>query len=206
MRNLSIKIYISIYCKNCLKQKAKLWRLSNVDKIKKANRSLSVKISKEKWLLNNKEKRKNYEKKYYLNNILKFKKNSKTLKYKDSKRIYKKNRRHNDPIFKLRDSISNTILKALKKRKSNKVGKSILNYLEYTIQDLKTHLENQFDDKMFWHNHGIYWHIDHIIPQSNLPYISIEDDNFKKCWSLKNLRPLEAKLNMSDGGSRIRHK
>jgi len=59
---------------------------------------------------------------------------------------------------------------------------------------------------MNWDNHGKYWHIDHIMPQSILPYISMEDDNFKKCWALDNLRPLEAIQNMKDGDSRIRHK
>ena len=50
------------------------------------------------------------------------------------------------------------------------------------------------------------WHIDHIIPQSLLPYSSMEDDNFKKCWALSNLRPLSAKQNLLDGANRIRHK
>ena len=72
--------------------------------------------------------------------------------------------------------------------------------------ELKIHLEKQFDSHMNWGNHGIYWHIDHIIPQSVLPYISMDDENFKICWALDNLRPLEAKQNMSDGATRIRHK
>ena len=27
----------------------------------------------------------------------------------------------------------------------------------------------------------------------------MEDDNFKKCWALENLRPLSAKQNIVDG-------
>ena len=34
------------------------------------------------------------------------------------------------------------------------------------------------------------WNIDHIIPQSTLPYTSMDDEIFKKCWALENLRPL----------------
>lgn len=63
---------------------------------------------------------------------------------------------------------------------------------------------------MNWNNHGVYrsstwndqdpstwtWQIDHIIPQSKLPYDSMEHFNFKKCWDLTNLRPLSAKLNV----------
>ena len=78
--------------------------------------------------------------------------------------------------------------------------------LEHNIIQLRQHIERQFDDNMNWDNYGIYWHIDHIIPQSCLPYTSMEEDNFKKCWALNNLRPLEAKENMTDGSTRIRHK
>lgn len=34
------------------------------------------------------------------------------------------------------------------------------------------------------------WEIYHIIPQSNLPYQTMTDDNFQKCWALDNLNPL----------------
>jgi hypothetical protein len=70
---------------------------------------------------------------------------------------------------------------------------------------------------MNWNNYGIYytnlwndndpstwvWNIDHIIPQSKLPYTSMEDDNFKKCWALDNLRPYSAKQNIIDGNKRF---
>jgi len=49
------------------------------------------------------------------------------------------------------------------------------------------------------------WQIDHIIPQSTFAYSSMEDEAFKKCWSLDNLRPLSAKQNYLDGVRRVRH-
>ena len=205
MRDSSIKIYLSIYCKECVKLNMKLLRRRNPEISKNDNNGLKAQRRKAKWLEDNLDKRKEYEKQYYLDNIDQFKKNSQAPKCKESKRIYKKNRRHTDPIFKLRENVSNAIFKALKKGKSNKAGKSILQYLGYTIQDLKIYLENQFDDKMSWNNHGIYWHIDHIIPQSDLPYISMEDDNFKKCWALENLRPYSSKQNFFDGVQKTRH-
>ena len=58
---------------------------------------------------------------------------------------------------------------------------------------------------MSWDNWGPYvkdnktWQIDHIIPQSKLVYTSMEDDNFKKCWALENLRPLESIENIKKG-------
>lgn len=95
----------------------------------------------------------------------------------------------------------------MKKGKSNKAGQSILKFINYTIEELKVHIEKKFfDEKMNWENYGTYWHLDHIIPQSDLPYTSMEDENFKLCWSLSNLRSLEAKQNIIEGAKRIRHK
>jgi len=201
-----IKSYYSIYCKECSNLKIKLWRQKHPEKTKIYNKSLSAKLSKEKWLIKNKEKRRIYQQLYYKNNINKHKEISKTEKFKNYKKNYKNNKKKTDPVFRMRHNISNAILKALKKGKSNKAGQSILKYLGFNLQDLKNHLEKQFNAQMSWDNYGIYWHIDHIMPQSNFPYISMEDENFKKCWNLNNLRPLEAKQNMIDGAQRTRHK
>ena len=127
------------------------------------------------------------------------------LKNKESQNCKYRNRFLNDIPFKLRKNVSRTISRALKKENGIKLA-SIKKYLQYSISELKKHLEFQFDDNMKWENYGNYWHIDHIIPQSLLPYSSMEEENFKKCWSLNNLRPLEAKQNMLDGSTRIRHK
>lgn len=121
---------------------------------------------------------------------------------------YIKNRKLIDPTFKIRLFIFNKIHSKLKN-----VSGSILQYLPYSIQELKQYLEKQFEPWMNWSNHGVYrknkwndsdqstwtWQIDHIIPQSKLPYVSMEDDNFKKCWALENLRPYSAKQNIIDG-------
>ena len=55
----------------------------------------------------------------------------------------------------------------------------------YSLEKLKEHLEKQFDENMTWDNYGDYWVIDKIIPLKS--YQSNEE--FKKFWSLKNLRP-----------------
>jgi hypothetical protein len=128
---------------------------------------------------------------------------------------YKKDRMESDVSFKLRKTISNSILS-----KINKDGKSIIKYLDYSIDQLKQHLENQFEPWMSWENHGKYdpktwndsdsttwtWQIDHIIPHSLFKYISMEDRSFKDCWALNNLRPLSSKINHSDGVKRTRHR
>ena len=127
------------------------------------------------------------------------------LKNKSRENHKYRNRIATDVVFRMRKNVSRAINHALKKMNAKK-NTSIMLHLNYSMLELKQHIEKQFDDKMNWDNYGIYWHIDHIIPQSCLPYTSMTDDNFKKCWELDNLRPLEAKLNMSDGSTRIRHK
>lgn len=58
---------------------------------------------------------------------------------------------------------------------------------------------------MTWDNYGRYnsnkqtWQIDHIIPQSLLPYDSFSHPNFQKCWALENIRPLETVANIKKG-------
>ncbi len=134
--------------------------------------------------------------------------------YKNNKNYYRLKRKiirakeNDNPIFKLRSRVSTTICKALKKQNGSKNGRSIMDYLPYSIEELKKHIEKQFKESgnewMTWENHGAYifggkkvWHIDHIIPQSLLPFDSMEHPNFLKCWSLENLRPLEASKNIS---------
>lgn len=134
----------------------------------------------------------------------------------NAKRKAKQKRK--DPHFFLKTSISYSIWKALKKNNSSKHTRS-LKSLNYTLQELKFHLESLFESWMSWNNYGSYtkstwddnnpftwtWNIDHIIPQSDLPYSSMEDDNFKTCWSLSNLRPYSSKQNLLDGINKIRH-
>lgn len=193
------------YCLDCNKLIIKQWRINHPQKTKLHNNGNKSKIRKQKWLNDNLDKRRQYQQKYYLDNLHKFKARNQTTLSKRTKKQYKKNKR-NDPVFRMRHNISNAILKALKHGKSRKAGQSILKYLRYTINDLKNHLQNQFDNQMSWNNYGTFWHIDHIIPQSDLPYTSMNDVNFYKCWSLSNLRPLNAIQNMRDGITRIRHK
>ena len=131
---------------------------------------------------------------------------------KEEKSKNRKQRWLNDVNFRLRKLISSTIGNALKSFKCNKNNRSITNFLPYSISELIFHIENLFEPWMNWQNHGKIdlktwndddqstwkWNIDHIIPQYHLPYTSMEDDNFKKCWALSNLRPLSAKQNIID--------
>lgn len=128
-------------------------------------------------------------------------------KTKQYHKKYTSKRRKNDPVYRLRVDIPTIIRRAIKKKY---YGDSIWNYLPYTPLQLKESLEKKFDDKMNWDNHGIYWHIDHIIPQASFHYDSETHPDFIKCWSLDNLRPFPAIDNMKKSsifnGKRIMNK
>ena len=66
----------------------------------------------------------------------------------------------------------------------------------YTLGGLMAHLESLFDEKMTFGNYGSYWHIDHIKPKSLFTYKAPEDPEFKQCWALSNLQPLEKIANL----------
>lgn len=114
---------------------------------------------------------------------------------KERRQEYEINRLKNNEIIRLQKRVSRTIASMLRKMGFSKNAQSCLKYLPYTIEELRNYLQEKFDPWMSWKNYGDYWNIDHIIPQSKLPYSSMADENFKKCWDLSNLQPLPATLN-----------
>jgi len=179
-------------------------------------------LTQQKQYRNNNPKVKNeYNKQYYTNNKETLQSKNRQRNRNNRNKINKhiKNRMENDPIFHMRKNISKSINKIIKRNGGFKNNQSIIKHLPYSIQELKDHLEALFEPWMTWSNYGTYnsriwddndpttwtWQLDHIIPQSNLPYTSMTDDNFKKCWALSNLRPLSAKQNVIDGASKARH-
>lgn len=170
------------------------------------------------WRLDNKEKISSYKKKYYKNKheeiLAKGRKRYSLNKEKESKRKKeynsrqevkdKKNEKRRNLLklnskYKIELNISSAIRDDLKGRGSSKSFKKWEFCVGYSIDDLKNHLEGLFTQEMTWENHGSYWHIDHIRPKSWFNYSSSEDEEFKKCWSLKNLQPLEAYKNIQKG-------
>lgn len=105
------------------------------------------------------------------------------------------NIRKSTPKGKLNACISTAICNSL--QRGTKARQHWETLVGYTIDDLKKHLEKQFDSNMNWENYGSYWHIDHKIPMSIFNFETPADIDFIRCWSLKNLQPLEAKKNIS---------
>jgi hypothetical protein len=133
----------------------------------------------DKWYEQNKENRKEYHKKWRIENV---------DKWRQIKRDYEKNRKSNDPLYKLISNFRTAIYQVLKENNVKKNG-HYFDILKYTPQQLIEHLEKQFSDEMTWDNYGL-WHVDHKHPISLYNIEKIGDDEFLKCWSLDNLQPM----------------
>jgi hypothetical protein len=88
----------------------------------------------------------------------------------------------------LNHRMSAKINKALSRGKE---GRSWKDLVDFTLDQLKSHLESQFTDGMSWENMGD-WHIDHKIPLAAFSFESADCPEFKRAWALDNLQPLWA--------------
>lgn len=156
-------------CKKCRKEISKLHYKENFEHIKKNSHTYRIN-NKEKILLNyqqNKEKILLEKKEYYINNrdiILSIKKENKEH-FNNLCKIYRKNRRDSDSLYKMISNIRSLINCAFR-NKYTKKSKKTSEILGCTFEEFKIHIENQFDENMNWDNHGTYWQYDHIKPIS----------------------------------------
>jgi len=139
----------------------------------------------------NRKKRLEWDRNYRLVNKEKLKRRRDA--YKNKKNARKREMRIENPKTRLNDSISAMIRFALKEQKN---GRHWENLTGYTLEQLVSHLEKQFQPGMSWDNYG-EWQIDHIIPISAFNFTRPECIDFKKCWALENLQPLWASENIS---------
>lgn len=220
------KTYSLSKCFLCKAEYDKEYR-ANLDKVKvkeynkkyRENNSDNIAVCKKQHRDKNKDFYYNYNKQYYTKNKINIL-DQKKLYYINNKRlildshiIYTKKRLKTDSVFKLRRNVSRLVHFYLLKNNSSKNKISIIKFLPYTMQELKIHLEAQFEPWMNWENYGTYrvdiwddtdpttwtWQIDHIVPHSKFKYLSMEDQEFKDCWALTNLRPYSSKQNVIDG-------
>ena len=194
-------------------EKSKEFRKNNPEKARENDKKYHLKYKKEEKLRaaiyrkNNKEKIKERQRKCDSNR-------------KEKRNLYNKIKKEADIIFRIRKNISSAIASELKFYGFSKKGESSSVKLLHSYEEIIKHIEGKFLlpenlDKngfewMNWSNQGAYrvnfwkdddysthkWHIDHNIPQSWLPYFSMDDFNFKICWHKLNLQPLSAKENI----------
>ena len=206
------------WCKNCNKRYKKQFFINNKETILEKYKQYylynkeNILEQKKQYYLYNKENILEKCKQYRKNNIEKILKRDRkrdrqyrqSPKAKELRKKKFKQRIKNDPCFRCHRVISSSIRKTLKSQGGIK-NAPIFSKLPYTPEELVKHIESLWEPWMNWDNHGRLsftkqtWQIDHIIPQSKLPYDSMEHENFLKCWTLENLRPLESIENIRKG-------
>jgi hypothetical protein len=131
------------------------------------------------WSEKNREHLTEYHKKWRTDNIDKWRK---------TKRVYEKNRKASDPLYKLISNFRTAIYQVLKESNVEK-NRHYFDILQYTPEELIIHLESQFKDTMSWDNYG-EWHVDHKLPITSFNIEEMGDKEFMKCWALENLQPM----------------
>lgn len=158
------------------REQARIWREKNKEKLS---------IQRKEYVLKNKEQLKAKKSEYNKNN---------RAKVNERLKEYRKN-----PKIKIDHSISKAIRSHLKMKGISKEKRQWENIVGYSVEKLISHLESKFKDGMTWENYGTHWHIDHIKPKSWFLFESLDDAAFRQCWSLENLQPLEASVNLTKG-------
>lgn len=100
---------------------------------------------------------------------------------------WEKKRWDENPEYRIRKIFRNRIYQAVTAKAFTKFSHS-LDFLGCSIEELKKHLEDQFQEGMTWDNYGSYWEIDHIIPCSYFD-LSLEENQYI-CFNFRNLQPL----------------
>jgi len=157
------------------KQERKIWLEANASGLKLYNQDYGKAYRKD-----NQEVLKSYFAKH-------FQENKATIYAKA------KERRDNDPTLCLLYNLRCRINKALKYDIKSARTKELL---ACSIDNLKTHLESQFEEGMTFENNTLDgWHVDHIIPCA---YFDMSNPVHQlRCFNYRNLQPLWAKDNLS---------
>lgn len=115
-----------------------------------------------------------------------------------SRRWYQKNKRSRQdyskrPIVKIAKTLRGRIREYLgvKNSRSGRFG----TLLGCTSEELRQHLQGQFEPWMTWENYGKRWHVDHIIPCSRFDLMNPEHQ--KICFHYRNLQPLSVRENLA---------
>lgn len=102
-------------------------------------------------------------------------------------------RREADPIFRLTNNLRKRLHDALAGKNKSK---ATLKLLGCSIEELRLHLESQFEEGMSWENYSFYgWHVDHIRPCASFDLSDSQQQ--QECFHYTNLQPLWAKDNLA---------
>jgi hypothetical protein len=182
---------LRLYCKTCSSLQVKKWYHAHLEQARATNmrhkraHPEKVRAQIKKWRAENPGIVKLNRDKWINNNRGRFNELQRKVKLKIRATLKGK------LTHKIGMSIRNTVQA---KSKNNKHWEILVGY---TVEELINYLEKLFTPNMTWDNYGPVWHIDHKIPISVFNFETPDDIDFKKCWCLDNLQPLEASKNWS---------
>jgi hypothetical protein len=163
-------------CEECSRQK----KLSRCKEYKSRNKEKVSEYNK-KWKEENREIVSEYNKQYNIEN-----RDTIQKRQTEQHRL----RRQIDMTYKMSIIIRNRLGKFY-------TGKHVdlLELVGISMDDFVCWIQSNFTSDMSWNNHGVFWHVDHVIPCEwfNLT----EFCERKTCFHWTNMRPLEAIKNMS---------
>lgn len=162
------------------------------------NREKCIEQSKQ-YYKDNKEKVLEHLKTYYQNNceeikekIRQYQKNN-YEKIRNREREYKNKKRKMDLKINLSNKTSAMVNYSLKNNKNSEIW----DIFKYTRTDLIKRLKKTIPEGYTWEDYiNRKLELDHIIPISAFNFTKPEHTDFKRCWTLENLRLLPAKENI----------
>lgn len=181
-------------CKECHKKGQKKWAGNNREKLREKSKERYENIK-------NTDRYREHSKKYYqYNKETILERNRKNYiknkrRYSDRRNAWAREKRKTDVNYRLKCILRTRLLRAVTQ---NHKQSSMIDLLGCTIDELKTHLENQFTEGMTWDNQG-EWHIDHIKPCASFNLALLSEQ--QKCFHYSNLQPLWAKDNLEKADS-----
>jgi len=154
----------------------------------------------EQWQKDNPEKVKKRDKRYYESHPEKVKEKDRQYYENNHEKIIERIRRWGNKKYKsdLRYNLNNKIRTAIRlSLNGNKNGRHWEDLIGYSLNKLIKHLKKTIPKGYTWQDFMKgKLHIDHIIPISAFNFTKPEHVDFKRCWSLNNLRLLTAKENL----------
>ncbi len=192
------------------RQYRKEYYKKNKERIEKVNKAWfkkneeKMKEYKKKWGRENKERKSRMDKERYQIHKELYKQKAKKQRETENPEKVKERRKKwysktikSNIQFKIQARLRSRLYQALK---GNYKNGSAVSAIGCTIEELKIHLENQFEEGMTWENWKFYgWHMDHIKPLCSFDLT--DPVQFKQAWHYTNLQPLWWKENLKKGKS-----
>jgi len=185
--------------------KVKEYYIDNKEKISEYKKEHAIK-NKDKiqeylhnYYIENKDRLDDINKKYAIENrnSIKIKRNERNRINRDIINNSNRNRRLNDPVYRVSQNIRTYIRYSIRSKGIKKRTKT-QNILGCSFEEFKIYLESKFEPWMSWDNYGKYndninqgWDIDHIIPISSAK----SEEELIKLNDYTNLQPLCSYIN-----------